>query len=91
MSEAPTAILGGGVQRDAPRDHANGADPSYYPGAGPNRLFLVLDLYWRSPESSDLWYTSRRFGKGDLNHLSGADPSHYPGALFLLLYSRYRS
>ena len=27
---------------------------------GSNRPFQVLDLYWRSPESSDLWNNSRR-------------------------------
>ena len=29
--------------------------------AASNRLFQVLDLYWRSPESGDWWYRSRRF------------------------------
>ena len=28
--------------------------------AGSNRLFEVLDLYWRSPESGGLWYKSRQ-------------------------------
>jgi len=32
---------------------------------GSNRLFQVLDFYWRSPESGDVWYKSslsnRRF------------------------------
>jgi len=28
--------------------------------AGPNRLFQVLDLYWRAPESGDVRYTSRQ-------------------------------
>jgi hypothetical protein len=31
--------------------------------AGPNRLFQFLDLYWRSPESSDFWYKSRQLKK----------------------------
>jgi len=26
---------------------------------GSNCLFRILDLYWRSPESGDLWNTSR--------------------------------
>jgi len=31
----------------------------------PNRLFQVLDLCWRSPESGDLWCTSRQLKKVD--------------------------
>ena len=31
--------------------------------AGSNRLFQVLDLYWHSPESGELWYKSRRLKK----------------------------
>ena len=27
----------------------------------PNRLFQAVALYWRSPESGDVWYTSRHF------------------------------
>ena len=30
------------------------------PRPGSNRPFEDLDLYWRSPESGDLWYTSRQ-------------------------------
>jgi len=30
---------------------------------GPNRLFQVLNLYCRSPESGDLWYASRPLKK----------------------------
>jgi len=30
---------------------------------GSNRLFQVLHLYWRSPESSDPWYKSRHLKK----------------------------
>ena len=26
-------------------------------------MFQVLDMYWRSPESSDLWYKSRQLHK----------------------------
>ena len=29
-------------------------------GVGSNRPFQILDLYWRSPESGDVWYTSRK-------------------------------
>jgi len=28
-----------------------------------NRLFQILDLHWRAPESGDLWYKSRRSKK----------------------------
>ena len=30
---------------------------------GSNRLLGVLDVYWRSPESGDLWYKSRQLKK----------------------------
>ena len=33
------------------------------PPAVSNRLFEVLDVYWRSPESGGLWYKSRRLKK----------------------------
>ena len=28
-----------------------------------NRLFQILDVYWRSPESGDVWYKSRQLKK----------------------------
>ena len=51
-----------------------------------NRLLQVLDLYWRSLEFCDLWYTSRPLKKDDLIPLPGlvvdmtlgSDPSPKP-------------
>jgi len=31
--------------------------------SGPDRLFQVLDVHWRSPESGDVWYKSRLLKK----------------------------
>ena len=30
------------------------------PATGSNRPFQLLDLYWRLPESDDVWFTSRQ-------------------------------
>jgi hypothetical protein len=31
--------------------------------AGPNRRVQILDVYWRSLESGDVWYKSRQLQK----------------------------
>ena len=46
-------------------DGYNGVDPGalYDVKVRSNRLFLALDLYWRSLESGGMWYTSKRLRK----------------------------
>ena len=38
---------------------------------GSNCLFGVLDLYWRAPESGDLWYKSKKLKKTLCSHCKG--------------------
>jgi len=38
---------------------------------GSNRLFQVLDLYWRSPESGGFWYSSGQLKKTICSHSEG--------------------
>ena len=45
------------IDKDDLRAGAHGATE------GSTRLFRVLDLYWRSPESGDLRHTSRKLKK----------------------------
>ena len=39
--------------------------------AGSNRHFQALGLYWRSPESGDLWCESRQLTKMGWSHSEG--------------------
>ena len=39
---------------------------------GSNLLFQVLYFYWRSPESGDVWYTSRQKKKTICSHSEGS-------------------
>jgi len=70
-----TAFLGGAHKRCTPvlrppRDEQDGLESAaapldglYQTKAGSNRLFRVSILYWRSPESDDMWIKSRQLKK----------------------------
>ena len=50
---------------------------------GSDRLFQVLDLYWRSPKSGDLWYTSSQLKTRDdpATRAGGTVPTSQPRLL----------
>ena len=47
----------------APALRGTSTTPSFRAARSPNPLFRVLDLYWRSLETGDLWYESRQLKK----------------------------
>ena len=57
------------LEFDVPLRHLE-LDPPR-PGKGPNRLFQILDLYWRAPKSGGVWCTARRLKKTDWSRSEG--------------------
>ena len=57
---------------------------------GSNRRFQALDLYWRSPESSDVWYKARRL-KRTICPPSSSLPTEIPSACHHDVQQRLRA